>query len=76
MHNNPEAESQRSYAHAALNYKTERRPVLRDMRVTPLGFCLRVIVHENLLNLEKTTSSVLSVLLLINALMCMGVTIA
>ena len=37
------------------------------MRVTPLGFCLRVIVNEKLLNLEKTTSSVLSVLLLIYA---------
>ena len=37
----------------------------RGMRVTPLGFCLRVIVNEKPLNLEKTTSSVLSVLLLI-----------
>ena len=36
-----------------------------SMRVTPLGFCLRVIVNEKPLNLEKTTSSVLSVLLLI-----------
>ena len=35
------------------------------MRVTPLDFCLRVIVNEKSLNLEKTTSSVLSVLLLI-----------
>ena len=35
------------------------------MRVTPLGFCLRVVVHEKPQNLEKTTSSVLSVLLLI-----------
>ena len=32
---------------------------------TPLGFCLRVIVNEKPRNLEKTTSSVLSVLLLI-----------
>jgi len=30
-----------------------------------MGFCLRVIVNEKLLNLEKTTSSALSVLLLI-----------
>ena len=37
------------------------------MRVTPLGFCLRVIVNEKPLNLEKTTSGVLSVLLLIYA---------
>ena len=51
----------RSYANAALNNKTERE----SMRVTPLGFCLRVIVNEKLLNLEKTTSSVLSVLFLV-----------
>ena len=38
------------------------------MCVTPLGFYLRVIVNEKILNLEKTTSSVLSVLLLIYAL--------
>ena len=43
----------------------EREPVLRRMRVTPLDFCLRIIVNEKPLNLEKTTSSVLSVLLLI-----------
>ena len=35
------------------------------MRETHLGLCLRVIVHEKPLKLEKTTSSVLSVLLLI-----------
>jgi len=28
VHNNPETEAQRSYANAALNYKTEREPVL------------------------------------------------
>ena len=33
--------------HAALNYKTERELVPRDMRVTPLGVSLRVIVNEN-----------------------------
>ena len=38
-----------------------------SMRVTPLGFCLRVIVNEKHLNNKKTTSSVLSVLLLIYA---------
>ena len=48
-----------------LNYKTERRHVLHGMRETCLGFCLRVIVKRKPLNLEKTTSSVLSVLLLI-----------
>ena len=31
-----------------------------------MRFCLRVIVNEKILNLEKTTSSVLSVLLLID----------
>ena len=40
----------------------------KSMCVTPLGFYLRVIVNEKILNLEKTTSSVLSVLLLIYAL--------
>ena len=39
--------------------------IQREMRVTPLGFCLRVILNENPLNFEKTTSIVLSVLLLI-----------
>ena len=60
------AEAQRSYVHAALNDKTERE----SMRVTPLGFLLRVIVNEKPLNLKKTTSSVLSVLLLIYAYNC------
>ena len=40
-----------------LSYKTERKSI----RVTPLGLCLRIIVDEKTLNLEKTTSSVLSV---------------
>jgi len=44
--------------HATLNYKTKKEPFL-----TSLGLCLRVIVDENPLNLEKTTSCVLSVLL-------------
>ena len=42
VHNNPEAESQRRYAYAALNYKTERK----------------------LLNLVKTTSNVLNLLII------------
>ena len=37
---------------------------MRCMRRTSLGFCLRVIVNEKTLNFEKTTYSVLSVLLL------------
>ena len=36
--------------------------IKRSMRVTPLGFCLRVIVIEKLQNLDMTTSSVLSVI--------------
>ena len=55
--NNPEAEAKRSYAHAP-----EREPVLRRMRLTSLGCCLRVIVNEKPLNLWKTTSSFLSVI--------------
>ena len=35
------------------------------MRLAPLGLRLRDIVNEKLLNLEKTTKSVKSVLLLI-----------
>ena len=65
MNNNPEADAQRSYAHAELNYKTERESVLRRLSVTPLGFCLRVIVNDKLLILEKTTSIVLTVMFLI-----------
>ena len=38
---------------------------IEEMRVNPLGFYLRVSVNENPLKHEKTTSSVLSVLLLI-----------
>ena len=38
--------------------------VLRRLHVTPLGFCLRVIVNETHRNLENTTSSVLTVILI------------
>ena len=38
--------------------------IQRGMRVTPLGFCLRVIVNEKPLNLKKTTFSVLFVILI------------
>ena len=41
--------------------------IQRGMRVTPLSFCLRVIVNEKASNVKKTTYSVLSVLLLIYA---------
>ena len=62
VHNNPETEPKRSYAHAP-----GKEPVLRRMRVTPLGFCLRAYVNEKPLNLEKMINSVLSVLLIIFA---------
>ena len=39
--------------------------IQHNMRVTPLGFCLRVSVNENPINLEKTTSSVIAECLLI-----------
>ena len=42
----------------------QREPVLRRLRVTPLGLSFRVIVNETHINLEKTTSSVLSVILI------------
>ena len=38
--------------------------IQRSMRATPLGFCLRVIVNETYINLEKTTSIVPSVILI------------
>ena len=38
--------------------------VKRGMCITPLGFCLRFIVNRKTLNFERTTSNVLSVLLL------------
>ena len=53
VHKNPEAEAQRSSVQEALNYKTERESI----RIPPFGLCLRRIVNE------KTTSSVLSLLL-------------
>ena len=39
---NPEAEAQRSYAHAALNYKTEREHASNSFRPS----CLMVIVNK------------------------------
>ena len=48
--------------HAVVNAKIENE----SMRITPLDFCLRVFVNEKPLNLEKPTSSVLSVLLFIH----------
>ena len=37
--------------------------IQRHMRVTPLGFCLGVIVNEKPLNHKKTKSSILSVIM-------------
>ena len=62
FHNNPEAKVQKSYAQALSLCIV----IQRDMHVTSLGFCLRVIVYEKPQNLEKTTSKVLSLLVLIN----------
>jgi len=39
------AKARRNYAHAALNYKTEREPALRRMRATPLGLINLRIRH-------------------------------
>ena len=39
--------------------------ILRRLRETPLSFCLRVIFNEFHSNLEKTTSIVLSIILII-----------
>ena len=44
---------------------SRRFVIQRSMRVTPLNYSHRVVVNENPLNLEMTSSSVLSVLLLI-----------
>ena len=52
---NPKVEAQMSYG-------IEHTLSLWSMRVTPVGFCLRVIVNEKPINLEKATSSVLSVI--------------
>ena len=45
-----------------MSYGIEHTLSLWSMRVTPVGFCLRVIVNEKPINLEKATSSVLSVI--------------
>ena len=41
IHNNPEAEAQRSYAHAALNDKTEGEYARNSFRFLPQGYCER-----------------------------------
>ena len=41
LQNNPEAETQRSYAHAALNDETERDPSSNSFRLLPQGICER-----------------------------------
>ena len=62
VHNDPEAEAKRSFAQRRISRQKE--PVLRRLRETPLGFCLRVIVKKFHPNLEKTKSSVLSFILI------------
>ena len=39
VHNNFEAEVQRSYAHAALNHKTEREHARNSFGLLPQGYC-------------------------------------
>ena len=57
--NNPEAEAKRCYAHAALNYKTEREHTRHSFGFLPQGYSIR-----KPLNLEKTIYSVISVILI------------
>ena len=52
----------RGVSHSQRRIIRQREHVLRRLRETPLSFCLRVIVNEFHSNLEKTTSSVLSVI--------------
>ena len=61
VHNNPQTEAQRTFTRIPLCITRQRE----RMRVIHLGLCLRDIVNEKPINLEKTTSSVLSVLLLL-----------
>ena len=56
VHNNPETETQRSSAQAALNYNTDRG----SLRCA----ACEVIVNEKSLNLIMTKSCVLSVILI------------
>ena len=54
-HNNSEAEAKRSYTQAALSYKTKREHARNSSGPMSQAYCKR-----KPLNLEKTTSSVLS----------------
>ena len=49
----------------------QSEPVIRRLRETYLGFCLRVFVTEFHPNLEKTTSSVLSAILINLCVKCL-----
>ena len=66
VHNIPEATAQELRA-SRVELQHKRKPFL-----TPLGICFRFIVNEKTLNVKKTTSSVLSVLLFN---LCMQVTL-
>ena len=48
--------------------QTEKNLSNSTLRETPLGFCLKVIVNEKPINLEKTTSIMSYLLLLIDLL--------
>ena len=66
---NSESESQRSYAHAALDDKTEKEKACAYLLCASASGLLWM---KKILNIEKTTSGVLSVLLLIYALAILG----
>ena len=59
--NNSEAETCKGVSRSRRRISRRRESVLCRLRETPLGFCLRVILDAFHPNLEKTTSSVLSV---------------
>ena len=59
VNNNPEAEAQRSYAHALSLYCNKTLPARNSVRLLSQDYC-----EQKILNLEKTTSSFLSVLLI------------
>ena len=63
FYNNPETEAQTSFAHSVQNMPSLCLVIQHCLRVTPLGFCLWVIVNEKLLNLKRRQLSVLLLIL-------------
>ena len=64
VHNNPVAEAQRSYTMSAKNRLSVCLCSTLTTRNNSLGFYLRVIVDETHRNLEETTFSFISVILI------------